>query len=309
MSDSVLESAEMSEIAREIASQPVSWQEAMRRADELGDVLPPTGTRVVAIGCGTSFFVARSYARLREDGGRGETDAFAASEIPDARSYERSVVISRSGTTTEVERFLASARPFPAVAIVADPDTPIAGAAEAVVSLPFADERSVVQTRFATSVLAMLRAHVGDDVRPAVEQAEAALTQPLPIEPEDFSHYVFLGQGWGVGLAEEGALKLRETAQAWTEAYPAMEYRHGPISVAGPGTVVWAVGAVDASVLEDAAVTGATIVGGELDPMAELVRIQRTGVALAEHRGLDPDRPRHLTRSVVLSGDPDWRGP
>jgi fructoselysine-6-P-deglycase FrlB-like protein len=299
----------MSAIAREIASQPASWREAIRQAEELQDVLPPGGARVVAIGCGTSLFVARSYARLREDNGRGETDAFPASEIPDARPYDRSVVISRSGTTTEVERFLTSGRPFPAVAIVTDPETPIARAADAVVSLGFADERSVVQTRFATSVLALLRAHVGDDVRLAVEQAEIALAEPLPIEPEEHEHYVFLGQGWGVGLAEEAALKLRETAQAWTEAYPAMEYRHGPISVAGAGTVVWAVGAVDASVLQDAAVTGATIVGGELDPMAELVRIQRTGVALAEHRGLDPDRPRHLTRSVVLSGDPDWRGP
>jgi fructoselysine-6-P-deglycase FrlB-like protein len=34
--------------------------------------------------------------------------------------------------------------------------------------------------------------------------------------------------------------------------------------------------------------------------MAELVLIQRMAVELAEARGLDPDHPRHLTRSVVL---------
>jgi fructoselysine-6-P-deglycase FrlB-like protein len=79
-----------------------------------------------------------------------------------------------------------------------------------------------------------------------------------------------------------------------------MEYRHGPISVAGPGTLVWAIGPVDTSVLADAAGTGATIVGERLDPMAELVLIQRMAVDLAEARGLDPDRPMHLTRSVVL---------
>jgi fructoselysine-6-P-deglycase FrlB-like protein len=123
----------------------------------------------------------------------------------------------------------------------------------------------------------------------------------LPIEPADFEHYVFLGEGWSVGLAHEAALKLREAAQAWTESYPAMEYRHGPISVAGPRSVVWALGAVDQGVLDAAAATGATVVGGGLDPMAELVVIQRTAVALAEARGLDPDHPRHLARSVVLS--------
>ena len=42
----------------------------------------------------------------------------------------------------------------------------------------------------------------------------------------------FLGRGWTVGLANEAALKLRESVQFWAEAYPAMEYRHGPISIA-----------------------------------------------------------------------------
>jgi fructoselysine-6-P-deglycase FrlB-like protein len=54
-------------------------------------------------------------------------------------------------------------------------------------------------------------------------------------------------------------------------------------------------------VLDAAASVGATVVGGGLDPMAELIVIQRAAVALAESRGLDPDRPRNLTRSVVLS--------
>jgi len=86
----------------------------------------------------------------------------------------------------------------------------------------------------------------------------------------------------------------------WTEAYPAMEYRHGPISVAGPGTLVRAIGPVDPGVLADAADTGATVVDEGSDPMAELVLIQRLAVELAESHGLDPDRPKHLTRSVVL---------
>jgi fructoselysine-6-P-deglycase FrlB-like protein len=291
----------VSEIAREIASQPSSWREAVRRSGTLASNLPEVGARALAVGCGTSLFVARAYARLRETRGRGWTDAFPASEVPEGRAYDRAIAISRSGTTTEVERFLAAERPYPALAIVAVADTPVAYAADAVIELGFADERSVVQTRFATSVLAMLRASLGDDLGPVIDQAELALSEPLPVEPEDHDHYVFLGQGWATGLAEEASLKLREAAHAWSEAYPAMEFRHGPISVAGPSSVVWAVGPVDPGVLEDASATGASIVGGELDPMAELVRIQRTAVALAEARGLDPDRPRHLTRSVVLS--------
>jgi fructoselysine-6-P-deglycase FrlB-like protein len=80
-----------------------------------------------------------------------------------------------------------------------------------------------------------------------------------------------------------------------------MEYRHGPISVAGPRSLVWALGDVDAAVLEDAARADATVVARGADPMAELVGVQLAAVALATARGLDPDHPRHLSRSVVLS--------
>ena len=54
--------------------------------------------------------------------------------------------------------------------------------------------------------------------------------------------FTFLGTGWTYGLANEAALKLREAAGMWTEAYPAMEYRHGPVAVTGEGSVVWLFG-------------------------------------------------------------------
>jgi fructoselysine-6-P-deglycase FrlB-like protein len=291
----------VSEIAREIASQPGCWREAVRMGVRLRQVLPAVGARVLVIGCGTSLFMAQAYAALREALGLGETDAFPASEAPRDRRYDVLVAISRSGTTTEVARFLADARDVRRVALVGVTGAPVPDAADDVVNLGFADERSVVQTRFATTALALLRSHLGQDLGPAIAQAEVAIDAPLPIEPSAHSHYVSLGRGWTVGLANEAALKLREAAQAWSEAYPAMEYRHGPISVAGPGSVVWALGDIGDAIRKDVAATGATLVGGDLDPMAELVRVQRVAAALADARGLDPDHPRNLTRSVVLS--------
>jgi fructoselysine-6-P-deglycase FrlB-like protein len=186
------------------------------------------------------------------------------------------------------------------VAISAVRDTPIPEAAGSAIFLEFADERSVVQTRFATSVLALLRAHLGEELTSVIDQAETAVATGLPADPADFDHFVFLGHGWTVGLANEAALKLREAAQAHTEAFPAMEYRHGPISLAGPSSLVWVLGSPDPSVADDVRATGATVITASLDPLAELILIQRTAVALARSRGLDPDRPRNLTRSVVL---------
>jgi fructoselysine-6-P-deglycase FrlB-like protein len=288
-------------ITSEIASQPALWGMAADMAAAVAGLLPAPGEPAAAIGCGTSHYVAHAYAALREARGLGTTDAAIASDLSPHRSYRRVVAISRSGTTTEVLRTLEGLRgSIPTVAITAVPDSPVASSADDTVVLDFANEQSVVQTRFATTALALLRAHVGDRLDAAVADGAAALARALPVQPSEFRQFVFLGQGWTVGLANEAALKLREAASAWTEAYPAMEYRHGPISAAGRGTLVWAIGPVDRSVLADAADTGATIVDEGSDPMAELVLIQRMAVELAEARGLDPDRPKHLTRSVVL---------
>lgn len=173
--------------------------------------------------------------------------------------------------------------------------------ASAAVSLAFADERSVVQTRFPTSVLALLRAHLGEDLAPAIADAESVLGADLPADPLAYEHFVFLGAGWTVGLANEGALKVKEASGSFSESYPSMEYRHGPISLAGAGSLVWALGEVGHDLLEDVRATGATVLSSDRDPMAELVMIQRLAVARADAKGLDPDRPRHLTRSVVLA--------
>jgi fructoselysine-6-P-deglycase FrlB-like protein len=104
-----------------------------------------------------------------------------------------------------------------------------------------------------------------------------------------------------VGLAREAALKMREASLSWAEAYPAMEYRHGPISVTTAGTATWMFGEAPDGLAEQVRATGASWVPGRLDPLAELVLAQRLAVAVAAARGLDPDRPRHLTRSVILA--------
>lgn len=291
----------MRAITSEIASQPALWRKAAGVASAVASLLPAPGEPAAAIGCGTSLHVARAYAALREERNLGTTDAATASELSPHRSYARVVAISRSGTTTEVLRTLERLRgSIATVAVTAVPGSPVASTADDTILLDFANEQSVVQTRFATTALALLRAHIGDRLEAAIVDGEAALAEALPAEPTEFRQFVFLGQGWTVGLADEAALKLREAASAWTEAYPAMEYRHGPISAADRGTLVWAIGPVDPGVLADAADTGATIVNGGSDPMAELVLIQRMAVGLAEAHGLDPDHPKHLTRSVVL---------
>lgn len=290
----------MAFLTDEIASQPSFWPRARELAAAPG--LPEPGERVAVLGCGTSWYMAQAYAALRESSGQGETDAWPASEFPAGRRYDRVVALTRSGTTTEVLAALATVPAgTPTVAITADPATPVGDVAGEVVALDFADERSVVQTRFATCALVMLRAHLGESLADLSPAAERALAAPLPPELTSAGQFTFLGTGWTTGLANEAALKLREAAQAWTESYHAMEYRHGPISIAAPGRVVWVFGPVPAGLAEDVRATGAHVEHAAGDPLADLVRAQRLAAALAADRGLDPDRPRNLDRSVILS--------
>lgn len=294
----------MSITADEIATQPSMWRRAAALAHDVSGILPAPGESACIVGCGTSLYMAQAAAVLRENAGHGRTDAFAASEMPPGRRYDVMVAISRSGTTTEVAGLLRRASGMRTVVLTAVPDGPVAAAADAVVPLPFADERSVVQTRFATTALTLLRAAAGADVEPSIVDADRALAGDLPVDPAAMSQWTFVGRGWTVGLASEAALKLREAAQAWTEAYPAMEYRHGPISVSGPGTVVWSLGPLDPALADQIRSVGATAVDLGVDPLASLVVAQRAAVALAESRGLDPDTPHNLTRAVILDEAP-----
>ncbi|MGH3436642.1 MAG: SIS domain-containing protein [Sciscionella sp.] len=291
----------MTYVGQEIESQPQCWQHAVELAAPGIEALPRAGERLAVVGCGTSLFMAQAFAVLREQAGLGETDAFAASEFPSRRSYDRVLALTRSGTTTEVLELLARLpSAVRTVAITADGTAPVRKVADETVVLEFADERSVVQTRFATTALVLLRAHLGEDLIGTIAGARRTLREDLPVGADTGGQFTFLGRGWTVGLAHEAALKLREASLSWSESYPAMEYRHGPVSVTDERSVVWTLGEPPAGLAEQVQATGALWVATGDDPLAELVRVQRLAVALAARTGIDPDRPRHLSRSVIL---------
>ncbi|QJU54768.1 SIS domain-containing protein [Herbiconiux sp. KACC 21604] len=287
----------------EIDSQPEVWRTALDLTAEARRILARPGERMLVIGCGTSAFVAESFAALREEAGLGETDAAYASEPRVWRPYDSVVAITRSGTTTEVADAL---RRVPAgvttIVVTGVADSPCAELADEVLLLDFADERSVVQTRFPTTFLILARAALGEDVSQLPAALEASLAVEDSVEEPVYDHIVYLGSGWTYGLAQEAALKVREAAQAWAESYPLLDYRHGPLAVAHPGSLVWFLGTTDDDLARDIETTGATVRQREgEDPLVALVRAQRYAVRAATARGLDPDNPRHLTRSIVLS--------
>ena len=283
----------------EIASQPEIWRQTAEFAPSVFHKLPKKGERVAVVGCGSSWFMSMCYAALREQAGHGETDVYAGSEFNYARKYDRIVSISRSGTTTEIVDLLNKIT-TPSVVLTAIHNSPVEDRATETIIMDFADEQSVLQTRWATAALGLLRASLGFDLASIVKDAEEALASDISalVEVEQIS---FLGRGWTIGLAHEAALKTRESSQFWAEAYPALDYRHGPLSISQPGRAVWAFGDIPDDLVRDINSTGALFESSKLDPMAHLIRAQRVAIAIAKKRGVDPDNPRGLSRSIILN--------
>jgi glucosamine--fructose-6-phosphate aminotransferase (isomerizing) len=133
-----------------------------------------------------------------------------------------------------------------------------------------------------------------------------------------------VGRGLGLGLAQEAALKLKETCQVHAEALSAAELRHGPMALVKPGFPVLlfaqddeTLGGVQALADELGARSAQVIVAGApssaaltlptlrahpaTQPMLMAQSFYRLVNALAVSRGLDPDHPpllRKITETV-----------
>ena len=283
---------------RELASQPAIWRKTSEFLNSVSHLLPKKGEKLAIAGCGTSWFMAQSCAGFREEAGGGESDAYAGSEFNHGRTYDKLIVISRSGTTSEVVDLLKKSK-IPSLVITGVEGSPVTKFATESIIMEYADEKSLIQTRWATAVLGLLRAHDGLDLMKAANDAEIALKSDLG-DLVNVEQITFLGRGWTNGLAQEAGLKTREAAQFWSEAYPALDYRHGPISISQKGRAVWMFGEIDSQLESDILATGALLEKSSLDPMAHLIRAQRLAIEIAKGKGLDPDNPRALGRSVIL---------
>jgi glucosamine--fructose-6-phosphate aminotransferase (isomerizing) len=264
---------------------------------------------VIFLGCGTSYLVSQAAAALYEAASGFPAQAIISSEYHRRRGWSH-VAISRTGRTTELVEAMRRARDagLAVTLIEGEPLSPAADQADRVLSLDFAPERGTIQTRFISASLLALRLMIGGG-------REVALLQTLPdgverglagFDPEPllaFRHVVFLGMGWRYALAQAAAMNLQETSQLVPEAHQTLEYRHGPIACADTETLVWSFDRPDndvaATVLRDVARTGATIRQITGDPAVALVQAQLLAVRIAGSRGVDADKPRHLTRAVV----------
>jgi glucosamine--fructose-6-phosphate aminotransferase (isomerizing) len=294
---------------------------------------------VVTLGRGSSDNAA-TYARYLIETRLGVLTASAAPSVssiyaaPPALEGTLCLAISQSGRSPDLLAAAEAARAAGAlvVAFVNEAGSPLASLAAIEIPLFAGPERGVAATKTFIAALAALAQFV------ALWRQDGPLLAALPALPEVLerawaldwrgaigplqpvqSLYV-LGRGVGFAIAQEAALKLKETCRLHAEAFSAAEVRHGPMALVGPGFPVFAFAqgdetqsGVEAAVAAAAAQGAPAIqVGGAaragvmrlptleagpaLEPIAFALSFYRLVSDLALARGLDPDRPPHLAK-------------
>lgn len=243
------------------------------------------------------------------------------------------IAISQSGRSPDllatVDRYKAAGARV--VVLVNDEASPLAERADWLLPLCAGPETSVAATKsFIASIagLAALAAWWSDDaaLRSAFDSLPSLLDMaheldwsPLVETLLDARNLFIIGRGFGLSVAQEAALKLKETCGLHAEAFSSAEVRHGPMAIVKDGFPVLALATSDASgddvraAAGEFADRGATVLladGGTpgpgrlpviathpvLEPMLLIQSFYAAAERLARARGLDPDQPPFLRK-------------
>lgn len=336
-------------IAAEIRSQPEAWERLLALLERrLRDIVPffHGAQAVVFGGCGSglnaAFFAARFFqdrtGMLSLAAPAADLTLFPESVLP-RKGNARVVLLSRSGHTTEVVEALdhLKARGVPVLGITCTPDSPLAEGADECLILEPVIEKAVTTTRSFTGMVLALQALSGEVAGPKEvydqlgrlpgilrERMEAIESQADAWgRGQAWERVAFVANGFAYGLARECQLKVKETCRLESDAYPLMDFRHGPqatvestsliviLSMARGrekevrfaqdmhrlGAKIWAIGAdtardfdvADAVIDYPASVEDAWVGPLYLPPVQWLATVRSLAL------GLDPDRPANLS--------------
>lgn len=282
---------------------------------------------VYFVGCGSSYNMSISASKYFSKVLGVETKAMPAGEVIFAREENVSpgrklaFLISRTGNTTEV---LLAAKELKEMGIRTVGLT-IEGGSELVkvcdehVVLPL-EERAIVTTRAFSGMLLFLTiladklagtfesevyASLIDGIDKTLEES-VSIVEERRLDSHDY--FVFLGMGVYEGIARESLLKVQEMALCKGEAHSTLEYRHGPIALAEPSVavVVYEKNHEERRLAGELKGYGVTVVeresldDGERDGFVQVVFSHVLGLKLAKRKGINPDHPRHLSRTVSI---------
>jgi glucosamine--fructose-6-phosphate aminotransferase (isomerizing) len=298
---------------------------------------PPQGTVTIARGSSDHAASYMAYLIMARSGQLVTSlpmSLLTLYQAPLAMQRMLAISISQSGRSPDLVEPLQLLQSAGAttVALVNDTQSPLAQAAGWTLPLHAGPEQSVAATKSFICALvagARLAGHWGqhadvlaglqalpDTLHTACLQDWSAAIEPL----KNASKLMVIGRGLGLSIANEAALKFKETCAIQAEAFSAAEVKHGPMALvddAYPMLVFAPRGPVQSSLVALAAemrgrgaqvllaapanvpsrdLTLATAPHEDLDPITAIQSFYLLVEAVARARGQDPDRPRHLSK-------------
>jgi glucosamine--fructose-6-phosphate aminotransferase (isomerizing) len=328
--------AEAAEAAHAVARQLEANAALMRDVAERLRAKPPRA--VITYARGSSDHAATFARYVIETRARVLTSS-AAPSIASIYSASPNVsgmlalAISQSGKSPDVVAALVAAKAAGAdtLALVNDLSSPLAGACDVPIPLHAGAEHSVAATKsFICALSAVLHLiaewRADNELTDALKRAPDLMREawdcdwaPLVDCLEGATGLYVISRGPGFGIAQEAALKFKETCALHAEAFSAAEVRHGPLALVGPNFSLLVFRPSDEStagideLVRDVIQRGGRVflAGGQADgavalpspsahpliqPMLQILAFYRAANALSLRRGLDPDRPPHLMK-------------
>ena len=340
---------------QEIFSQPAIWNSTLKDLESISDKIlqfwkSGPFDNLLLTGCGSTYYLAKSASAHVQEQLRIRTRGIPASELllhPEIYYLPQNpsllIAFSRSGETTETIQAVQQHKDLfkdRVVVITNNPASLLASLGDLTISLPLGQEDSVVQTRAFTSMhLAhsfltalwsgnadiRLSLHalgrIGQEMIDKYTSDLAAIGTAISMD-----RFYFLGSGSLYGIACEASLKMKEMTLTHSEPFHFFEFRHGPMSMAGPGSVIIGLisdrnrnkeaqvlvemkelGAVTIAIAEDS--DGITVdqifslssrLSEQVRDILYLLPIHIMTIYRALEKGLDPDHPHNLTAVVKL---------
>ena len=317
--------------------------------------------RIYIVACGSSYYVGCLGKHILEKTCRIPVEPILASEFrysePVLGNDTLVLIISQSGETADTKAALEEAKRQGArtLAIVNVVGSAIAKAADDVIYTWAGPEIAVATTKaFSTqlSVIYLIALYIADlleTIQP--DEYDAVVSELMKLDQkialcltndniQKIRYYAeqyfkvrdafFIGRNVDSAICLEGSLKLKEIAYIHSEAYPAGELKHGPISLIEEGTLVVAVATVDSlfdktmSNVKEVRARGADVFGVTtekhaaeikktvpsvisvpvthplLQPSLTIIPLQTFAYYIALLRDCDVDKPRNLAKSVTV---------
>ena len=303
---------------------------------------PPVSVITVARGSSDHAATFGKYLIETLTGVPTSTAAMSVSSIyaaPVVAADGLCIAISQSGRSPDMLATVEAHRKAGAyvVALVNDEDSPLAALADELLPLKAGPEKSVAATKSYIVSLAGLAAIV------AAWSGDRALSEGLETLPQqldqafalDWSsalpvlvparNLFVIGRGFGFAIAQEAALKLKETCALHAEAFSSAEVRHGPMAIVNDGFPILAFATSDAAgdgvrdVAAEFAARGANVMltapaagvnsgvqdttelpalhgQSAIEPILQIASFYRLANSLSLARGLNPDSPPHLNK-------------